>query len=198
MKKLSVLSLTATFITLLFFLFSNNLEAQKIEGWFITGSNPNGYEIGLDKSIYKTEPSSSFLKSIDKKVVGFGTLMQSCSASEYLGKRVKMSAYIKSKNVTGWAGMWLRIDAKQGRKNLGFDNMRDRPIKNDNDWAKYEIILDVPEESGKLNYGILLNGEGEVWFDNIKFEVVDKLKTKQTSVDKPHPNKKPINLDFSK
>ncbi len=120
--------------------------------------------------------------------------MQTSSADEYLGKRVKMTAYIKSDNVSGWAGMWLRVDSKETRKSLSFDNMQDRPIKGDNDWTKCEIILDVPEESGTLNFGVLLSGTGKVWFDNIAFVVVDKSKTKPTR--EFMMNKKPSNLDF--
>lgn len=195
MKKLSVLSFVLSLIIVAVFLSSNEIKAQKIEGWFMAGSNPNSYSMGLDKSIYKTGGSSAFIESVDKKIIGFGTLMQTCSANDYLGKRVKMSAYIKSKKVDGWAGMWLRVDAKQKRA-VSFDNMGDRPIKNDTDWTKYEIILDVPEESETLNFGVLLNGKGKVWFDSIKFEVVEKLKTTQR--EKRPLKEKPLNLDFGK
>jgi len=194
MKKLSVLSIIVVLITMGLFLTNSELKAQKIEGWFLAGSKPDSYEIGLDKSVYNTGSSSAFLESTKKKIEGFGTLMQSCGASEYLGKRIKMTAYVKSENVSDWAGMWLRVDSRNTKKSLSFDNMYDRPIKGDNDWMKCEIILDVPEESGTLNFGILLNGTGKVWFDNISFEIVDKLKTKPTKEDEM--NTKPSNLDF--
>ena len=194
MKKLSVLSLIAIFITAGMLLTKTDLKAQKIDGWILAGNKPNSYAIGLDKSVYKTGSASAFLESTDKKIEGFGTLMQTCGADEYLAKRIKMTAYIKSEDVSDWAGMWLRVDSKQGKRSLSFDNMQDRPIKGDNDWTLCEIILDVPEESGTLNFGVLLSGTGKVWFDNIKFEVVDKLETKPTKVDMM--NRKPSNLDF--
>ena len=194
MKKLSVLSLIIISIISVLLLTNSDLKAQKIEGWFLAGSKPGSYEIGIDKSVYKTGGSSAFLESTNKKIEGFGTLMQSCGANEYLGKRIKMTAYVKSENVSDWAGMWLRVDSRNTKKSLSFDNMQDRPIKGDIDWTKCEIILDVPEESGTLNFGILLSGTGKVWFDNITFEIVDKLKTKPTKENKL--NKKPSNLDF--
>lgn len=194
MKKLSVLSLAAIFIVAGLLLTKNDLTAQKIDGWFLAGNQPKSYTIGLDKSVFKTGGSSAYLESTDKKIEGFGTLMQTSIADEYLGKRIKMTAYIKSDNVSDWAGMWLRVDSKYSKKALSFDNMQDRPIKGDNDWTKCEIILDVPEESSTLNFGILLSGTGKVWFDNITFEVVDKLKTKPTKENKM--NKEPSNLDF--
>jgi len=194
MKKLSALSLIVILITAGLLLVNNDLKAQKIDGWFMAGNKPNSYTIGLDKSVYKTGGSSAFLESIDEKIEGFGTLMQTSSADEYLGKRIKMTAFIKSDNVSDWAGMWLRVDSRDTKKSLSFDNMQERPIKGNNDWTKCEIILDVPEESGTLNYGVLLSGTGKVWFDNITFEVVDKVNTKLTRENLV--NKKPSNLDF--
>ena len=194
MKKLSVLSLIVISITAGLLLINKDLKAQKIEGWFLAGSKPNSYTIGLDKSVFKTGSSSAFLESTDKEIEGFGTLMQTCGANEYLGKRIKMTAYIKSENVSNWAGMWLRVDSKETKKSLSFDNMQDRPIKGNSDWTMCEIILDVPEESGTLNFGVLLSGTGKLWFDNIKFEVVDKIKTKPTREN--FMSKKPSNLDF--
>ncbi|MBI9067474.1 MAG: helix-turn-helix transcriptional regulator [Salinivirgaceae bacterium] len=196
MKKVSLLSLIVVFISIGIFLTNTHLNAQAIDGWFIAGNKPNSYSFGLDYSIYKTGSSSAFLESKDKKIEGFGTLMQTCSAEDYLGKRIKMTGYVKAENVTAWAGMWLRVDAKQTKKLLSFDNMYDRPIKGDKDWKKYEIILDVPEESSTLNFGIMLNGTGKVWFDNLSFEVVDKLKTKLTK--EQEMLKKPTNLNFGK
>ena len=205
MKKLSVLALFAGILVVAgLFLAKSNLNAQKklnapkIEGWFLAGSKPECYNFGLDKVVYKTGSSSAFLESTQKKIDGFGTLMQSFLAKDYLGQRVKMTAYIKSKDVSDWAGMWLRIDPKNGGENMsGFDNMQDRPITGTQEWTKCEIILDVPEESATLNFGVLLSGTGKVWVDSFSFEIVNKMLT-ETTGGHTYVNKEPTNLDFSK
>jgi hypothetical protein len=150
----------------------------------------------LDKSVYKTGSSSALLESTDKNIDGFGTLMQTCLADDYLGKRVKMTAYIKSNDVSDWAGMWLRVDSKERGKSLSFDNMQDRPIKGSNDWTKCEIILDVPAESATLNFGVLLSGTGKVWFDDVSFEIVDKMTESTGAGSRSSLPNKPTNLDF--
>ena len=198
MKKVSILSLIIIFVCAGLFLVNRKTNAQTIDGWFKAGNKPNSYNVGLDKSTFKTGGSSAFIESIDKKIEGFGTLMQTCSAQGYLGKRIKMTAYIKSENVSDWAGMWLRVDSKLTRKSLSFDNMQNRPIKGNNDWTKCEIILDVPEESGTMSFGVLLSGTGKVWFDDISFEVVDKLKANTTSTKEYVIPDKPININFDK
>ena len=119
--------------------------------------------------------------------------MQSADASKYLGQKVKMSAYIKSEEVILRAGMWLRVDPKKGKKWLSFDNMSDRPIVGDTDWKKYEIILPVTQESGRLSYGFLINGTGIIWIDDIKFEVIESSNVKSTSEQRPES---PKNLGF--
>lgn len=196
MKKVSIISLILIFVCAGMFLTNRKANAQTVNGWFLAGDKPKSYTIGLDKSIFKSGNSSAFLKSTDKKIDGFGTLMQTCNAKDFLGKRVKMTAYVKSENVMRWAGMWLRVDSKAAQKAVSFDNMQDRPIKGTSDWIKCEIILDVPEESGTLNYGILLSGTGKVWFDDLTFEIVDKLKVNPTKANLPLILDKPVNTSF--
>jgi hypothetical protein len=60
----------------------------------------------------------------------------------------------------------------QNQKVLGFDNMHDRPITGTTEWTKSQIVLNVPAESSRIAYGVLLGGEGQVWIDDIKFDVV--------------------------
>jgi hypothetical protein len=111
--------------------------------------------------------------------------------------RIKMTGFIKSENVADWAGMWLRVDSKTGQESLNFDNMQDRPVKGTSDWTKCEITLDVPEESGTLNFGVLMSGTGKIWFDNISFEILNNgtPKVSKDSVAMSLPEK-PQNLDF--
>ena len=189
MKKISFFT---TMAILVFFLTKTNSNAQSIENWFMAGAKPKSYESGFDKSNYKAGSKSAYLKSKESKIKGFGTLMQQCDAKDYLGKKIKMTAYIKSEDVKNWAGMWMRIDSKYG-KVLGFDNMGKRPIKGTTDWKKYEIILDVSPDSGTLNYGFLLDGTGQIWFDQLNIEVIgnyDGTDVKNAILSKP------ANLDF--
>ncbi|MDI9309007.1 MAG: helix-turn-helix transcriptional regulator [Limnohabitans sp.] len=191
MKKLSVLSIFLIVLAVLF--TKNESQAQSINGWFKTGSKSKSYETGLNSSKSKTGKKCAYIKSIEDNIQGFGTLMQHCDAKLYLGKRVKMTGYIKTENVVNWSGMWLRVDSKFGGKYLSFDNMHDRPLKGDTDWTKCEIILNVPKESSTLNYGVLLNGTGEVYFDRISIEILGDMTDDTTEKKLPE---KPTNVDF--
>ena len=193
MKKLSALLLAiAGVVTIYLFAKDNN---QLPEGWFAAGNKPAEYEMGIDNSVHESGKSSAFIKSKNPATNEFGTLMQSISAENYLDKRLRLSGFIKSKDVNGWSGMWMRIDGDNG-KQLGFDNMQTRPIKGTTDWKQYEIVLDVPANSKVINYGVLLGADGEVWFDNLKLEIVDKNVPVTSARQEMNLSKEPVNLDF--
>jgi len=142
-------------------------------GWHRAGSYPQDYEMGVDQEVTFQGKASGYLKS---KIVskGFGTLMQMYKAKKYLGKRLCYSGYVKSKDVEEWAGLWMRVDGPEPNKSLSFDNMYDRPIKGSTDWTNYKIVLDVPDQSTNIAFGILLHGAGQVWLTNGNIEVVAK------------------------
>ena len=161
-------------------------------GWFKAGSQPNDYNMGIDNTVFKSGNSSASIQSNKKKIKGFGTLMQTCLAEEYLGKKIKLSGFVKSEDVNDWAGLWLRVDSKKGGLSLSFDNMQDRAIKGTTDWKKYEIVLDVPEIASTLNFGALLSGTGKIWFDDLNIEIISDI-TESTGT---ATLKKPSNLNF--
>jgi len=172
-------------------------------GWFQAGSDPKSYDMGIDKGAGQDGKNAATIKSIAKKVNGFGTLMQNCLPDNYLGKRVRMSGMVKTQNVSDWSGLWFRIDQKGSEQTLGFDNMhdgkKDRSIKGTTDWTKYEIVLDVPQNASNLAYGALLVGTGQIWFDNLKFEIVDSsVQTTNEENESLMLSKDPVNLDFEK
>ena len=123
--------------------------------------------------------------------------MQMIKANSYLGKRVKLTGNAKSKEIEEWAGFWMRVDGPE--KELTFDNMQDRPIKGTTGWTRYQIVLDVPDDSVRIAFGLLLDGPGQVWMADLSFEIVssDVPTTDLASVRLAtvYPEK-PINLNF--
>jgi hypothetical protein len=169
--------------------------AETPKGWFAAGSHPKEYEMSLDRDTAHSGKGSATLKSIVPKTGGFGTLMQMCKADSYRGKRVRMSGYVRSADVADWAGLWLRVDGPKSEA-LSFDNMQDRAVKGTTGWKACEIVLEVPEESQQLAFGILLTGTGQVWMDDLKFEVVGKDVPVTGGGSKGPKATAPVNLDF--
>lgn len=111
-----------------------------------------------------------------------------------------MSGYLKTKEVKDWAGLWFRIDEEGSDNPLGFDNLKngkkDRSVTGTTDWTKYDIVLDVPDKASNLTYGALLSGSGQIWFDELTFEMVDN--TVPTTGEDEEELFEPRNLGFEK
>lgn len=150
-----------------------NMET-KVKGWFLSGSNPFNYEIGIDHEVVHQGKASGYLKS--KTVLDsneFSTMMQTFRANQFVSKRIKLSCFIRTEDVVTYAGMWMRVDDTMGDV-LQFDNMSNRPIKGTTNWNRYSIILDVPAQSTVISFGIILSGQGIVWVDQFSFEEVNE------------------------
>ena len=149
-------------------------HAAAPQGWFLAGSKPDNYDTGVDRdTVYNAKPSAFLKAKADQD--GFGTLLQSFSADPYIGKRIRFSANVKSDNVARWAGLWMRVDGKDtdpSHASLAFDNMQNRPIKGTTGWKRYEVVLNVPQGAAGVYLGILLDGPGQVWLNDVKVEVV--------------------------
>jgi len=193
MKKIMGAVLVVTFIFTIVIIANNSDKIP--DGWYPAGSNPNEYEMGVDNTIFQSGQWCAYIKSKNPKSDEFGTLMQSISAENYLGKRLQLSGYVKSEDVEEWSGIWMRIDGNNNEL-LGFDNMQDRAIKGTTDWNRYEIVLDVPVSSRTILFGVLLTGEGKVWFDNFELKKVDKSVQVTNYRKEDKRRTKPINLDF--
>ena len=144
---------------------------QTPKGWNAHSSHPDNYEMGGDPTVTHGDSKGGFIKSKLSEAEGYGTWMAGIEVNEYLGKRVRMSGYVKTEAVEGWAGLWMRVDGPDDSM-LSFDNMGNRPIKGTTGWERYEIVLDVPETSIGIFHGLLLVGKGNAWFDGVKLETV--------------------------
>lgn len=143
------------------------------KGWFLAGLSPNLYESSIDRTEFHSGSQSAFLRNFAKvKKEDWATLMQNMHPHKYLGKRVQMSFWLKTKDVDGWAQAWLRVDGSEEDDYLAFDNMCNRGIHGTTDWTEYKIVLDVPESSTNIGFGIMLGGKGCLWFDDVSFTAV--------------------------
>lgn len=159
---------------------------QPTTEWEVRGNKDNRFLMG------KAENNTHTIKSVKDKIDGFGTLMNTMSSDAYLGKTIKMSCNVKSENVASWAGLWMRVDFYD-TKVLAFDNMHPRAIKGTTDWTKYEVVLFVPTDATSISYGVLLDGTGQIWFDQVTLEIVDDA-TPETGITKGR-ERKPLSFE---
>jgi serine/threonine protein kinase/tetratricopeptide (TPR) repeat protein len=148
----------------------------------LTGCMSQEYDCSLDLAARYNGQPSTYIKSKDGvKTTGFGYMSQYFSATLYIGKRIRLSANLKSESVKEWGGLWMRVDddnhPRNGRPSIvAFDNMhdglKDRSIKGTTGWQNYSVVLDVPESATEIYIGFLLSGPGALWANGIRVEVV--------------------------
>lgn len=167
---------------------------NEIQGWILSGTHPHLYQMKQDTQVVHTGKGSGLLECIEFENEGqFGTMMQSFSSVNYKEERIRLSCFLKTENVSK-CGVWCRIDA-QG-KTIQFDNMDNRSITGTTDWNFYSIVLDVPVESDSIHFGVLLIGQGKVWADGFRFEIVDETVQSTNMLGIERLPKEPVNLGF--
>lgn len=175
------------------------------EDWMGSGSHPQNYDMTVDTSVKHGGGTSGRIAFNGEKPEGFGSLMQMFKADAYHGKRVRMSAWMKTEKADH-AQLWMRLDAE--KRSPGFDNMYNRPVVGTTDWKRYEIVLDVPEDTIGIAFGAFVAERGQAWVDDFQFETVttDVASTNMFTPDQmsqPSPMgvdrnlpDRPANLDF--
>jgi serine/threonine-protein kinase len=160
----------------------------------------------VDTTIKHSGKASAAIKFVCGEKTDFGSLAQSIAADEYRSKRVRFSGWLKTEKADA-AGFWMRVDGTQ--RLFGFDNMMNRPVKGTTDWKIYEVVLDVPAEAVNIFFGTIVSGNGQVWADDLKLEIVghniqstNQLSPEQMKIEDPNripkksERKQPVNLDF--
>jgi hypothetical protein len=146
-----------------------------LPGWWHAGTNMTGYSVDVDRAVSHGGKASARLKSVVPDPSGFGSLMQVSKPDKFLGKRVRMSAWVQTEDVK-YSGLWMRVDGPthDPTKPLTVDVMSTRPILGTRQWQKYEIVLDVPADAGDVAFGAHMSGTGTLWVDDFWFEEVPK------------------------
>jgi len=146
---------------------------EPIAAWSAGGSATSQYQTGFDSSKSCNGGPSLHLGSSTATGSDFGEMGNAKTpGSSWLGHRLRLSGWILSSAVTGWAGLWMRVDGAT-QTGIAFDNMQCRPISGTAGWAEYEVVLDVPASATLVAYGVLMSDQGEVWLDGVSLDVVD-------------------------
>jgi hypothetical protein len=146
---------------------------EAIAAWSLGGTGTSQYQSGFDTTMTCNSGPSLHLASSTATASDFGEMgNERMPGPPWLGQRLRLTGWIQSSAVTGWAGLWMRVDSAT-QSAVAFDNMQCRSISGTTGWAQYEVVLDVPVDADRVAYGILLSDAGEVWLDGVSLDVVD-------------------------
>jgi len=111
------------------------------------------------------------LRSVPWLPSKWGCLRSFLDPRPWRGKRVRMSAEMSTSAVSKGAQLWLRIDGPYGNV-LAFDSMWRHRVTGDTEERHYEIVLDVPNDTSQILFGLILVGTGSASIRNVQFQSV--------------------------
>ena len=127
-----------------------------LKGW---SANP-AETITVDTSMLYGGKASIRLQRGSKSASEFSAIIRRIPI-EFAGSKIELRGNLRTKDVSGFAGLWLREDGVAGV--LAFDNMRSRHLAGTTDWAEYSITLPLHSRANHLVFGVLLAGTGTAW-----------------------------------
>lgn len=150
--------------------FTKGLEHWSLRGSFLhdaSGVRWQDYACGTGPGP-DAATASGYLKAQAPGPAGFADLRQGILADAYRGRRVRLSADLKTAEATKKAGLYLRV----------IDPARSKPpetreqfsLHGTTGWTRQHIEADVPADSVYLLFGITLTGPGQIWATNIQVE----------------------------
>ena len=151
---------------------SSAIRSQNPPGWAARFSvDSMGYNVGIDSMVVHGGSRSAYIQFRGFEPHGWATVMQTFRADEYRGKRVRLSAFVKTENLEAGALLWMRVEGPDDSV-LAFDNMGDRPIRGATDWRSYDVVLEIPKRAQAVAIGLVLEGWGRVWVDDVTVSLV--------------------------
>lgn len=144
--------------------FENEQSGDKPGGWF---ANPAGTVFNDDKVIH----SGKWAVRIERNAQSGGqfSVISRQIPWEFSGKSIELRGFLRTEDVTGYAGLWMRQD--NGPEMLALENMQRQQLKGTNDWAEYKIALPIHPETRSLVFGFLMGGTGKAWADDLQILV---------------------------
>jgi hypothetical protein len=166
------------------------------KGWSFPPPNKTlgGYKASPDTTSPFAGKNCGLIASTSERQTNpFGSLNQMIDVRPYRGQRLRFRAAVRTAELEGdaRAQLWFRVNRTlaDGRSVIGaFDNMRNRPIREDG-WRHFEIIGQVDDDAATLVVGLLLVGKGKAWIDDATLEVVSET-TEVTAKKMPETQQK--------
>lgn len=108
----------------------------------------------------------------DEKSAGQLSVMAQSLPVDFAGGTVELRGFLRLNNVGGWVGLWMREDGDG--ETLAIENMQTQQVKGTRDWAEYRIALPMKPGAEKLVFGVLMEGTGTAWADDLQLLVDGK------------------------
>lgn len=158
-------------------------KLRQPEGWLAQASYawPQGatHEAGVAPETELSGQRALTVRALDRRQPHeIGSISQYVFG--YAGRRIRLTAQVKTAGVDGWAGLVV----SQGYTPLPYLGYSNTPGSNPalgasgcSDWCEVSVVADIPagadsEAPGVANVGLALVGNGQAWARSLRVEAV--------------------------
>lgn len=128
-----------------------------------------GFDFALDTSTFVAGTQSLRIQNVSASQNGLGVAGQPFPVDLVRGRHVKVTGWIRTSEVKGFAAIWWRVDGANGT--LSLDNMFGSGPAGSTDWESYSFERDVSPDAVDVYFGVFLSGTGTAWFDSLQIEI---------------------------
>ncbi len=165
------------------FNFDEDSPGKLPTGW--TGGPPN--TVSVDDSIAHSGKNSVRLAPDS----GNFSVLTKHLPLNYAGGTLELCGFLRTEDVSGFAGLWMRED--QDGAMVALENMQSRGLKGTTGWTEYSIYLPLHPGAQTLLIGALMQGTGKLWADDLQLMLdgkpiseAPKIEHPQTVLDRDH------------
>jgi hypothetical protein len=137
---------------------------------------------GIDQFVFRVPASDDpvCIGARSPRAKGFAQLRRSFMARPYWGKFVRLTAFVatrKARDVRFWvaagAGNYVQGHHVKVGANIVAGGFQSNPFRGNQEWRPLSLTVGpLPCMATQISYGVMLNGGGDVWFYQAKFEEV--------------------------
>lgn len=142
--------------------------------WILVGSTPSEYLANVDKVVKRSGVSSAHVAARVRETSGYVALSQSFRADAYRGRRLAISVYRRTRNLSG-GGSYLYVSITGvASADAAYANSMSCATKGTTaDWVRDTVSVLVPANANWISFGNVVDGAGDVWIDDVDVRVVD-------------------------
>jgi hypothetical protein len=143
--------------------------------WLPDSPNPDAFRVGMIKMPDAAEGEAAVI--IGKPGAlrdAMGGVAQSVAAEEWRGKRVRLTARLKTLDATE-VQIEMHVISGPSPEQESVRTMVSQPVFGTHDWQMQQIVMDVPADARDIVFGFYLRGpQGAVLGDSFKLEAVGR------------------------
>lgn len=151
----------------------DQLDAQgRMRDWqFQEHVTPGHYTFEADPKGAKSAPASARIQRI--KTEDYGSMVQGVAVEPcWKGRTARLTGFLRTQEANGvGAALTLQVRLADGGIGL-WDHMNDRRVRGTRGWNSYSVEVKIGDNAYSLLYGLLLEGEGTLWADDLQLEIL--------------------------